>query len=103
VVEERPSWRWIVEQRLPMKPMQGPRVIIVGEHEGDWPIGGEPVVIRDGDRIRRATVDCLMRFEQRERGTVIGYAWGLALRNVALDDVPVGAAVTSEQPNPPTH
>ncbi len=100
MAEEPGAWRWTVTRRFPMNPMQGPRVVVIGDHTGAWPTNGEQVVIRDGDRIVSATVDCVMRFEQREGGDVSGYAWALALRDVALDDVVVGAVVVSEQNDP---
>ena len=100
-MEAQPSaWRWTVTRRFLVRPVQGPRVVVVGEHTGTWPADGESALIRDGDRVVPAAVDCVMRFEQRQGRAVSGYRWALALRDVGLDDVPIGAVVTSEQTDP---
>jgi hypothetical protein len=38
-----------------------------------------------------------MRFERHEGASVSGFSWALVLRDIALDDVPVGSIVTSEE------
>jgi hypothetical protein len=96
VADEPRSWRWVVEERFPMTPRQGPRVIVIGEHVGDTPRSGERVLVRDPDRVVSATVDCLMRFERRQGDGVSGYSWALTLRDVAVDDVTIGSVVTHE-------
>jgi len=82
-------------------PKQGERIIVVGDHRGAWPVDGEPVVIRDGDRVVPATVDCLMCFEQRDDDKLTGYSWGLALRDVGLEGVPIGSVVKPERSDRP--
>jgi hypothetical protein len=94
VAEEPTSWRWVVEGRFPMTPRQGPRVIVIGEHVGESPRSGEPVLVHDPDRVVSPTVDCLMRFERRQGNDVSGYSWALTLRDVAVEDVAIGSIVT---------
>jgi hypothetical protein len=101
VVEEPVLWSWTVATRFPMMPKQGPRVVVSGEHVGALPQTGQQVVVRHGARSVPATVDFLMRSEQRAGGNVSGYAWALVLRDVALDDIAVGSVVTYE-PSVPT-
>jgi hypothetical protein len=96
VAGEQDAWSWTVAQRVPMRPKPGPRVIVVGDHVGAWPTSGEPALVRYGERVVAAVVECVMRFEQREGGTTTAYSWGLSLREITLDDVPIGAVVTSE-------
>ncbi len=85
-----------------MMPKQGPRVVVTGEHVGALPETGQLVLIRAGDHVVRATVDFLMRSQQRKGGNVVGYSWALVLRDVALVDVPVGSVVTYELSDPPS-
>jgi hypothetical protein len=84
-----------------MMPKQGLRVIVTGEHVGALPVTGQRVLVRAGERVVRATVDFLMRTEQREGRTVTGYSWSLTLRDVTLHDVPVGSVITYEPSDAP--
>src|SRR5437016_4000490 len=95
MVDTPVSWTWTVVERLMITPRNRSRIIVIGEHVGSTPTSGESAVIRHGQHVVPAIVECVMRFQRRDQDKLAAYTWALSLRDVALEDVPVGAIVTA--------